>query len=175
VADIWLFADSGEPVGSVEGLRLSRIARSRIEALLPLKGESLYVLEWERQALTRTDRQLGPCLLLADAGGRAAPLAEALKGVGAPCNTVIRSDAAADFRALVEELAAANGDSPANVVHCWGLDLPPASAAAPIDSGAQAFTCASAALLLKALRAANLEVPPRVWFVTRRAVSAGTH
>jgi acyl transferase domain-containing protein/NADPH:quinone reductase-like Zn-dependent oxidoreductase/NAD(P)-dependent dehydrogenase (short-subunit alcohol dehydrogenase family)/acyl carrier protein len=189
VADIWLFADSGEPIGSVEGLRLSRVARSRIEGLLPPKGESLYVLEWERQARTRTDRRLGPCLLLADAGGRAAPLAEVLSAVGAPCTTVIhgtafkhlgtgryeiRSDVAGDFRALVEELAAAKGGSPANVVHCWGLDLPPASAAAPVDSGAQTLTCGSAVLLLKALRAANFDVPPRVWFVTRRAVSAGT-
>jgi mycoketide-CoA synthase len=184
-ADVWLFAESGEIIGGFEELRLNRTTRDRLERLLRPSSTSLYTLEWTPHALALDHRNFGPCLIFGDASGRAERLAEALDGAGARCVVVthgaafnrssparyeISPESAADLHALLEDLAVRGLGPPAHVIHCWGLNVPPASRAANL-SAEQALSCGSALRLLQALHAHFAEAPPRVWFLTRRAVA----
>jgi acyl transferase domain-containing protein/NAD(P)-dependent dehydrogenase (short-subunit alcohol dehydrogenase family) len=189
VADISIFADSGQCLGWLKGLHLHRTERAQLERMLRAEDGSLYELVWQPQVLTDRQSQIGRCLILSDRGGVGCQLAAALAADGTECITVMRADGfrpratddyqlAADnpvgFGLLLQHLRMQSRWPVEHVVHCWGLDVPAASE----DAGStgrltrsQVLSCGSALHLLQALGVAGGGIAPRVWFLTRGAVS----
>ena len=192
-ADVWIFDDAGRTVGVVQGLRLQRTERSRLAQLVQTANEGwLYELCWEQQPLPLIDKAEAvrfdnPCLVFADRNGIARTFAERLAERGAECifaevgERFGRTDnrrfevapaVAEDFRALLKELRRCGQWPLQDVVHFWGLDLPPAASDNTRSfSKEQVLSFGSVLHLVQALNSEHAEKPPRIWLVSRSAVS----
>ena len=77
-----------------------------------------------------------------------------------------------DFRALLKELRRRGQWPIVDVVHFWGLDLPPAAAETSRSfSEEQVLSFGSVLHLVQALNGEQAERPPRIWLVSRLAVA----
>jgi acyl transferase domain-containing protein/acyl carrier protein len=185
VADISIFTGSGEPMGSVRGLRLHPTERAQLERMLCQDDGMLYELDWQPQALPRPRTPPGRCLILSDHTGVAQAIEAGLIAAGTECITVahaeefqwlggqryaLRSDASGDFRSLLRELRVRGQWPLAHVVHCCGLDVLDLTAGKPPSP--QRLACGSALLLLQALAAEAADIAPRVWFLSRNGTAS---
>jgi acyl transferase domain-containing protein/NADPH:quinone reductase-like Zn-dependent oxidoreductase len=128
----------------------------------------------------------GSWLILADAAGVGAALAERLAATGARC-VVVRPGGRAsphedgvrrvdplvadDYLRLIEAEAAAGAPPWRGVVHLWALDAPAAAEgwSEPAVGEVTRHGCGSALALVQALVRARLPAPPHLWLVTRGA------
>ncbi len=193
IADVRIFDQAGQTVGTVRGLSLKRTERSRLVQLIGTAAEGwLHEVCWERQPLPRRDKEAatrfeGRCLVFADRGGIARRFAERATQRGAQCVIVqvgerfrcteersfeVAPAVGEGFRSLLRELRRCGQWPVHDVVHFWGLDLPPAASdGARSFSEEQVLSVGSVLHLVQALNAEQTEKPPRIWLVSRSAVS----
>jgi mycoketide-CoA synthase len=192
-ANVWIFDDAGQTVGEVRGLRFQRAERSRLAQLIQnASAEWLYELHWEEQPLrapaqAETAKFDKRCLVFADHHGIAQRFAQRLAERGFECLLVkvgerfrraengwfeVAPAVEGDFIALLQELRRRGQWPFEDVVHFWGLDLPPA---APDSAGSlseeQVLSFGSVLHFLQALNGEQVEKPPRIWLVSRSAVA----
>ena len=195
IADFWIFTAAGTLTGAVQGLRLKRTERSRLESLIrPADSGWLYEVRWVSRALVRSEQGSMPgrrCryLILADRSGVGAALAAKLEEGGAQCFLVsagdsfrrananefeVGSESAADLRRLLMELKNSSSKWPHHVVHLWGLDVPPAAGS---DSHAlsedQSQSCGTVLHLVRAMIATAGSPAPRLWLISQQATPLG--
>ena len=193
IADVWIFDDAGQTAGVVRGLRLQRIESSRLARLVQTANDGwLYELCWEQQPLplpgkaeaAKFDKR---CLVFADRNGIARMFAERLAERGAKCiftevgdcfrragdrSFEVAPAVAEDFHELLKELRRCGQWPVEDVVHFWGLDLPSAASDNTRSlSEEQVLSFGSVLHLVQALNSEQLEKPPRIWLVSRSAVS----
>ncbi len=192
-ADVWIFDDAGQIFGQVQGLRLQRTERSRLTQLVQNTNERwVYRLHWNQQPLplpgnAETARFDKRCLIFADRNGIARRFAEGLTERGTDCLFAevgerfdctgggcfkVAPARADDFHALLKELRRRGQWPIEDVVHFWGLDLPPAAADESRSfSEEQVLSFGSVLHLVQALNGEQAERPPRIWLVSRSAVA----
>jgi acyl transferase domain-containing protein/NAD(P)-dependent dehydrogenase (short-subunit alcohol dehydrogenase family)/acyl carrier protein len=193
LADIWIFDDAGRIAGAVRGLRLQRTERFRLLQLIrPKTQDWLYEVCWEQRLLPNSQESTagrlgGRCLVLADRGGIADMFAERATRRGAGCVVVqvgerfrrienrrfevVPADTES-FRSLWQELRRSGEWPMQNVVHFWGLDLvAPACDASRNLSEEQVLSAGSLLHLVQTLNAGQMDRSPRIWVVSRSAVS----
>ena len=131
----------------------------------------LYEISWREQALPSQPVQFnapGAWLLISDAGGAAAQIAQRLQ---AQQQRVSLLPDGGDLETALDELA--RGAAPLRgVVYCCALDAPPAEAltrdALEQSHGA---LCASMLHLLQTLARRSHAAPPKVWALVRNAIA----
>ena len=163
VVNLELFNEAGERIATVEDLTLRSVPVFGLKRAMAKPRESkdvlnewLYQFAWELDSETadQSDVIAGEWLILADAGGVAAKLAERLQGRGHRVHTV--SDAAG-VDALIDSNDAQNLTG---VVHLWGID---ASKAKPDSS--------LLATLQTVQSLASASISAQHWLITRGAQS----
>lgn len=188
VGDVQVLDEDGELVSETIGARLWYLDEHEQPMVDPERW--IHTLEWESDAApviaTGPDAD-GTWIILADARGDGAALADELRSRGGRCVLVragetfqreaadsytLRPDAPADFVRLVSE--ALGEDGARGIVHFWSLDTPPAAGSGAAELLANQGTGLVTALyLVQAVAAAQLRRHPRIWLVTRAAQPAG--
>ncbi|MFA1550264.1 SDR family NAD(P)-dependent oxidoreductase [Actinomadura chokoriensis] len=143
-----------------------------------------YDVRWEPRAVPAAPRPSPRrVLILADAAGVGARLADRLTADGAECLVVTAAeaghlgeqgppgDAASLVRNVLKTLAA--GGPVDHVVHLWGLDVPDAGELDATGFATAQETGVNTVLLLVRELAAAEAATPRFWLVTRGAQAAG--
>lgn len=190
-ADIELFTPDGEIIAAVEGLCLRRVSRAMIARRIHKDvGEWMYEVQWQAKQRTAPawagqPDQPGTWLILADAQGVGAKLAEKLRLHEQRCVLVaagdtfqrvaddqycVRPTEPEDMRRLLAECLGDEFPACRGVVHLWSLDgaqAQPAGAESLLDG--EAKVCGSALYLVQALAASPSGDTPRLWLVTRGA------
>ena len=128
-------AEPDHAVGAEQELDLDRTA-----------GPEVYELEWHTSPAPARTTAAGEWLVLCDAGGVGASLAELLRAAGATVATVTDADDQDHYRKL---LAAGPASSGLSVVHLWNLDAsgPDALTADSLERGVSRGTTTLARLL----------------------------
>ncbi|ROO62279.1 hybrid polyketide synthase/nonribosomal peptide synthetase FtdB [Micromonospora sp. Llam0] len=151
IGDIAVYADDGTPVGHIGGFRAADVekATAAVGVGVGTIDSWLAELQWvQREALTdpeaqptAADRAGDRWLVFADRNGLAEELADLVTARGGHCHLVrpgpgfhldrdgagstVRPGRADELHRLLTELRAAGFGPFHNVVHLWGLDLPP--------------------------------------------------
>ena len=193
VVDLTIWDEQGQVVAELEGLVLKRAAAGALAgpasgAYSGAAGGDLYTLEWQpapRTLPAAVPARPGNWLLLADEGGVAESLAEALRARGGRCLLAYPGpryeQAAAEAWRLDPQqpehfkrlLAAAREQGPLEgALYLWALDLPPLEAAERSPAQGQAAALAGALHLVQALGSLQEARPPRLWLATRAAQPA---
>ena len=179
-ADLRVMTSTGEPVASITGLALKRLADSvdRREV-----NELFIDLDWERAPTPDPAISTGRWLILGAGGGLGNALKEALKREGqevvhalaAPQDTDPKDIFNYDARSLGAHLTllqkAFAGAPPTAVVHVGSLDASLGSNSPTPENVETALQCGSDSALLAAqsLASAGFRDTPRLWLVTRGA------
>jgi acyl transferase domain-containing protein len=166
--------------------------RHRCEREAASIREWLYEVRWRLQPRRDSAAEVaGTWVLLADRGGVAEALAETLQARGTRVLRVYagRADARADhgvcyvdpvepedFARVLARAADDETQPLAGVVHLWGLDAT-APDATELETLAadERITCAAALHATQALMGLLADHRPRLWLVTRAAVSVGNN
>ena len=166
--DIAVVDAAGQPVADLVGLRAVRASAGSVSARAGAAlrgpddhqaGQHLFTLDWQVAPATLAPQlPVGPWLLIADAGGLGAAVADRLRLQGAACTVVsfaqeLTRDA---VRSLIEE------HLPREIVYLRGLDIP---ADRPL---AQENGLGGALAVTQGV----LESSARLWVVTRGAQAA---
>ena len=192
-ADLWIYDESGAPIGEVGGFSMKRAPRAALLAALDTTDDLLYEVTWRERPLEagaaahageRAADSPGVWILAADEGGVADRLAAALEGRG---QTVLLAGDAADgpslaaepgvFRAAVDAgrrdswrslIEGLPGGAPLRgVVHLPALD------GHGVDATAEEFRedvtrgLGSALALVQGLIDADVTAEHGIWFVSR--------
>jgi myxalamid-type polyketide synthase MxaE and MxaD len=197
--DVDVLDESGRTIAEFRGVRLHWLESGRRRSVLPSPQERerwLHEIVWQRQPIPRPRVDPGEpgdgWVIFADRGGIGKALAQLLSHrLGARCfvihpelrdrNGELQKLSETEFRIAIHDRdhldhvlrsIAESGVTPRGVVHLWGLDGGPPER---LDGGRLARSMElgveSAAALVHAL--AQLDVPPKLWLVTRRAQAAG--
>ncbi|BAI76223.1 polyketide synthase (plasmid) [Azospirillum sp. B510] len=186
VVDIDILDLEGHPVAEIAGLTLKPVPVSAF-AEHRTAADWLYRVSWKpspaMEVAARTATAPSHWLILADDGGVGQALAARLTAQGATCRLlsldgIAAEDGmavgAAEFAEPIDSLIRNAGGGPAGVVSLWGLDahLDPDGDAEIEPARRRAF--GNLLLLTQALAEARNRHPavPRLWVVTRNAVSA---
>jgi acyl transferase domain-containing protein/acyl carrier protein len=178
-ADVRLVTEGGELVAELTGIGLAPLDGSA-----PSKGEDSYAIAWEKApgiAPDPADEKPGIVLVFGDRSGVGTGLACQVSARGGMAvhvtaggefhvpevfvdtsSCTIDPARADDYSGLLDELAR-RGIPIHSVVHLWSLDDAP-DARGSTEPGWQ-----SALLLVQALARSVMEVPPRLWIITRGA------
>lgn len=179
-----------------------QLNQEKLRQLVPYSEKSvqqgLYQLDWQPLALTKSKSTLAQnqkktpesWLIFADEGGVAQALAKRIEAQGDRCVLVFSSPAyeqasetsytinplnPQDFQRLLTETVNNHQSPYRGVIHLWSLDE---TAEAEISLNAlqnsQVRVCGSVLHLVQALTQAGWSQSPRLWLVTRGAVSVGT-
>jgi acyl transferase domain-containing protein/acyl carrier protein len=147
VADLRLDDEAGNAVALVRGVQLRLATRAALERALAVPGirTHAYTLRWtplDDLDRTQAPKVEGRVVLVADRGGFAAALADALASAGARCELLPQGDVEAlDPDGLAARLRG-DGTAPlAWVVHC-----------APLDAGVEDVAAGAAAQSMRLLR-----------------------
>ncbi|SDM29049.1 type I polyketide synthase [Allokutzneria albata] len=156
--DLVVFDQEERVIAEITGLRARELpARKPYE-------DWLYEISWRRAEPPRATEPTGKWLVLADHGGVGAQLAERLPdAVVAYASDGLVDDA--DWDRLLDSVPDCTG-----IVHMWALD---AFEMTTVDSLAadQWMTTLSALRLVRAVLRRGLRDTPRLWFVTKGALS----
>ncbi|MFG1801040.1 amino acid adenylation domain-containing protein [Micromonospora carbonacea] len=149
VGDIAVYADDGTPLGHVGGFRAADVEKATAAVGVGTIDSWLAELRWvRREPLADPETRPGSTdlagdrwLVLADRDGLAEELADLVAARGGHCHLVrpgpgyhldrdgagstVRPGHADDMHRLLTELRAAGSGPSHDVVHLWGLDLPP--------------------------------------------------
>ncbi|AFZ26504.1 polyketide synthase family protein [Cylindrospermum stagnale PCC 7417] len=184
IADLQLFAASGELIATVEGLQLKAVRR---EAMLGTSQKTwedwLYEVEWvlqEHNTDVKTQPKLDTkrnWLILADDQGIGQQLVARLRSQGESCTIIF---AANEYEQIAEHEFRLNPASPEHfqqlcqavphvhgVVNCWSLNAASIQTAADLDVAAK-ISCGSTLHLVQAMLE-NYSEPPNLWLVTQGA------
>ena len=172
--NIAIYDSAGQPLASVDSLRLIIASRSALMAATdPLKTLA-HQVSWEaRQRQTIADgNTTGHWLVLADEGGFGHDLAREIELQGGLALVVRRSELAADdpaaWAAVFDELNDPHRPC-RGVVHLWGMD---SAGAEPVDPDAHQAACGSLLALVQNMALAPSRIAPRLYVVSRGAVPA---
>jgi len=190
--DVQLISPEGEPVASVQGLRLEQLQRSALAGAAPAdRRDWLYEVQWQPAATdmprTTASAEAATWLIFADASGTGRRLAESLASQGQRPVLVLPGDAfgadsdgqyrvcpmqPGDIRRLLD--LACTGKQPPlrGVVHLWSLDATAGDSSDPDWlRQSQERCCAGVLHLVQAV--AGVSPPPRLWLVTQGAQAVG--
>ena len=185
-ADIFVYDDEGRRVADILGFRATRMELKRPGAGI---DDFLYQSKWIPAEIPREETEAGDSLsdpghylILTDRGGIADALTERIESAG---GTAIQVRAGREFKeastvcftipadsesdlSRVFHAVAGDGRPSFSIVHCWSLDSPGVEA---VDAAglwkSQRYGVKSVLTLCQALHTCELEIAPRVYFVTR--------
>ena len=162
VADIAVWDSAGAPILHARDTRVRRIPRAVLHRhLRPAPIDSTYELTWQRAAPPATREDLaGRWLIVADRGGVAAALGDALVARGARIDWMTGDATPAAQRAALDR------EPTRGVVHLASLDAA-VSLPAHLDPARLAAPAASVLASLQAVASAGPSTP--IWIVTRGA------
>ncbi len=174
VMHIAIYDSTGQPLATVDSLRLIVASRSALMAATdPLKTLA-HQVSWEaRQRQTIADgNATGHWLVLADEGGFGHDLAQEIELQGGLALVVRRRELAADdpaaWAAVFDELNDPHRPC-RGVVHLWGMD---GAGADPVDPAAHLAASGSLLALVQNMALAPNRIAPRLYVVSRGAVPA---
>jgi phthiocerol/phenolphthiocerol synthesis type-I polyketide synthase C len=187
-ADIAIFAEDGQPVAEITGLKLRRIRRELLlRQIQPDLDDWLYRVDWRPKDRSSggpiEEAAAGDWLIMADRGGAGTALAAVLGAQGERCVVVEAGERfeqispqhfrvspvqRADFDRLLNDGFVSGERKIGQVVHLWSLDAPAIEAAdtAAVEA-AQRTGCGSVLSLVQSLLDAAGTALPRLWLVTR--------
>ncbi len=178
---VHLYNDAGQAVAEIRGLtfkQVERLAPSQRGAMAEPSARLLYEVTWSeakgggRAASLTPDS--GAWLVIADAGGIGAQVAQNLKAQGQRCFVIERSKKPIDLADAVAKVAQESGRHLQGVVYLWALDAHTRDAG---DAAAllaeQSLVCQGALQLVQGLARQNWKAPPRLVLATRAAQPQG--
>jgi acyl transferase domain-containing protein/acyl carrier protein len=194
--DVFLLDESGQVLLEASGLRLQRLERDvRRENDQEDLDSWLYEVRWEPKVLLEQDEAPGPpspdqrasWLIFTDAGGVGQALQKLLEEHDEACVSVSSGDEYWEegpgcyrlnpanpehFRRLLADLTEADFLPLRGVAYVWGVEAnPPKDTVIESLEEARALGCTGALHLVQALT--TLDVPPRLWLVTRGTQPVG--
>jgi malonyl CoA-acyl carrier protein transacylase len=185
-ADLSLFDDSGVPIAKIKGLSVKRANRETLQRHFQTDSDDLYEMVWQAQGhpfeIPSIDKS-GNWLIFADNNGLGQTLAKLLEEQGESCHLAYIGSAyenkdnniwhlnpshSKDFKRLFQE-----GAPPLKgIIHLWSLDAANTTELTTASlAQAQILGCGSVLHLLQAQVKQNQSMSPRLWLVTRNAIS----
>lgn len=194
-ANISFFEESGTPIAQIKGFTVKRTHRETLQHDLQTDlSEALYEVTWQVRQLenaevfkTTVDSKPGSWLLLADKTGVGQALAKLLAEKGEFCWLAYAGSAyenqanklwylnpahPTDFERWFSEAVVENMPALKGIVHLWSLDATDTSELTTDSlTQAQVLSCGSVLHFLQAQSKHPQETSPKLWLVTRNAVS----
>ena len=195
--DAWLLDDESQPLALFAGIRVQRVGTTGDSTGGSTGPEDwLYRINWRQSPLSTEANKAtakGSWVLLADAAGLAAALAERLEAAGGRCLMVRPGDAFAmtvddakqrttltinpkedaDWSRLMDLVTANPASGIAGVVSAWPIDLAAPSEANELAAEAWTQSVAPAMRLVQQLSRRQAAPTAGLWWVTQEAQAIG--